>query len=122
MDWTKWFTKQLIFCQQKYNLNINIRFFDYSDAYIAVKGRITVEEDKTRNKKLILRNNAPFTSCISKINSAFIENAEYLDIIMPMYNLLKYRDGYSMASANCGIIIEMKKMLMVMKIMLLIIW
>ena len=40
---------------------------DYSDAYIAVKGRITVEEDnddKTRNKRLIFKNNPPFRSCI----------------------------------------------------------
>ena len=45
---------------------------NYSDAYIVVKGRITVEGDndaKTRNKKLILKNNAPFRSCISKIDN-----------------------------------------------------
>ena len=46
-------------------------FFDYSDAYIAVKERITVEEDKTRNKKLTIKIHAPFTSCISKINTTF---------------------------------------------------
>ena len=59
--------------------------FAYSDAYIVVKGTITVErdnDDKTRNKKLILKNNAPFRSCISKINNTFIENAEDLDIVM----------------------------------------
>ena len=42
---------------------------DYSDAYIVVKERITVEGDndaKTRNKKLIFKNNAQFGSCISK--------------------------------------------------------
>ena len=75
-------------------------FFDYSDAYIAVKERITVEEDKTRNKKLTFKINAPFTSCISKINNTFIENAEDLDIVMPIYNMLEYRDDYSMTSGN----------------------
>ena len=37
--------------------------YDYSDAYIVVKGRITVEGDnnaKTRKKKVIFKNNAPF--------------------------------------------------------------
>ena len=72
---------------------------DYSDAYIVVKGRITVEgdnDDKTRNKKLIFKNNAPVRSCISKINNTFIGNADDLEIVMPMYNLLEYSDNYSM--------------------------
>ena len=51
---------------------------DYSDAYIVVKKRITVKggnDTKTRNKKLIFKDNAPFRTCISKINSTFIGNA-----------------------------------------------
>ena len=51
---------------------------DYSDAYIVVKKRITVKggnDTKTRNKKLIFKDNAPFRTCISKINSTFIDNA-----------------------------------------------
>ena len=55
-------------------------------------GKVTVEGDnsaKTRNKKkLIFKNDAPFRSCISKINSTFLNNAKDLDIVMPMYNLL----------------------------------
>ena len=42
------------------------------------------------DKKLALKNNDPSTSCISKINNTLIENAEDLDIVMPMYNLLEY--------------------------------
>ena len=84
----------------QYSINSNIRFktsmlrsdlCDYSNAYIVVKGRITVEEDnddKTNNKKLIFKNKAPFRSCISKINNAFIDNAEDLGFVMSMYNLL----------------------------------
>ena len=52
--------------------------YDYSDAFIVVKGAITVEEDnnpKMINKKLTLKNNAPFRSSISKINYTFIDNA-----------------------------------------------
>ena len=78
---------------------------DYSDAYILVKGTITVTangdnnnadniRDK-RNRPLILKNNAPFVSCITKINGELIEDAEDLDIVMPMYNLLEYSKNYS---------------------------
>ena len=58
---------------------------DYSDAYIVVKGSITVEgysDAKTRNKKLTFKNNAPFRSCMSKINNTFLQNVEDLDILM----------------------------------------
>ena len=40
--------------------------------------------DKRRNKKLTFKNNAPFRSCISKTNNLFIDNAEDLDIVIPM--------------------------------------
>ena len=69
---------------------------DYNDAYIAVNGTITVERNnvaKTRNKNLIFKNNTPFRSCKSKISNTFIGNAEDLDIVMPMYNLLEYSDN-----------------------------
>ena len=58
-------------------------FCHYSDVYIVVKGKITAEEDnddkKNKNKKLNFKNNAPFRSCISKINSTFIDSLEGLD-------------------------------------------
>ena len=53
--------------------------------------------DKRRNKKLTFKNNAPFRSCISKTNNLFIDNAEDLDIVIPMYTLLEHDDNYSMA-------------------------
>ena len=76
---------------------------DYSDAYIVVKGRISVRgtnDANKRNKKLTFKNNAPFRSCISKISNTFIDNAEDLDIVMPMYNMLEYSDNYSMKSGS----------------------
>ena len=75
---------------------------DYSEAYIVVKGRIIVTGDinANKNKKLTFKNNAPFRSCISKINNAFVDNAKDLDIVMPMYNLLDYSDNHSMTSGN----------------------
>ena len=68
-----------------------------------VKGRITVEgdnDDKTRNKELVFKNNVPFISYISKINNTFKDNAEDLDIVMRMCNLLEYSDNCSMALRN----------------------
>ena len=47
------------------------------------------------DKKLALKNNAPFTSCILKINNTLIDNKEYLEIVMPMYNLTEYSKNYS---------------------------
>ena len=74
----------------------------YNDAYIAVKGIITVsveEKDRDeRNRQIVLKNNAPFTSCISKINGALIENAEDLDIVMPIHYLLGYSKNHSKTS------------------------
>ena len=76
---------------------------DYSDAYILVKGIIIVvngvvngveNEILRRNRPLILKNNAPFVSCMTKINNEFIEDADDLDIVMPMYNLLEYSKNY----------------------------
>ena len=78
---------------------------DYSDAYILVKGTITVTapgvnnnenniRDK-RNRPVILKNNAPFVSCITRINGELIEDAfDDLDIVMSMYNLLEYSKNY----------------------------
>ena len=96
-----------------YNKNKSIRFktpmlrsdlCDYSDDYILVKGTIMVTatgvnnnanniRDK-RNRPLILKNNAPFVSCITRINGELIEDADDLDIVMPIYNLLEYSKNY----------------------------
>ena len=64
---------------------------DYSDAYIVVKRTITVTRPSSAmyDKKLAFKNNAPFTLCILNINNTLIDNAEDLDIVMPMYNLLE---------------------------------
>ena len=75
---------------------------DYSDAYIVVKGDITVTDPNNNayDKKLAFENNAPFISCILKINSTLIDNAEYLDIVMPMYNLIEYSKNYSKTTGS----------------------
>ena len=76
---------------------------DYSDADIVVKGRVSVRGTNDaikRNEKLNFRNDGSFRSHISKINNTFIDNAENLDIVMPMCNLLEYSDNYSMISGG----------------------
>ena len=76
---------------------------DYSDAYIVVKGRISVEgtvNANKRSKKLTFKKNAPFMSWISKINTIFRDSEEDLYIVMSMYNLLEYSANYSMTSGS----------------------
>ena len=70
---------------------------DFSDSYIAVKGKITITDpnNDVHDKKFAFKNNAPFVSCISKINNKQIDNAEDLNFVMPMYNFLEYSINYS---------------------------
>ena len=89
-----------------YDENKSIRFktpllqsglCDYADAYILIKGTITVSGNAPRDRQdrpVILKNIAPFISCITRINGELIEDAEDLDTVMPMYNLLEYSRNY----------------------------
>ena len=101
-----------------YNANSQIKFktamlksclCDYSDAYILVKGRITItgagadaaaRQADERDKGAAFKNCVPFTNCISEINNAQIDNAKDIDIIMPMYNLIEYSDNYAKTSGS----------------------
>ena len=99
-----------------YNVNSQIKFkttmlksslCDYSDAYILVKGTITVNNTAAQgaaanntNKKVIFKNCAPFTNCISEINNTPIDNAKVIDIVMPMYNLIEYSDNYAKTTGS----------------------
>ena len=79
---------------------------DCSNGYIVVKGKITVTNPNNNayGKKLALKNNSPFLRCISKMNNTLIDNAEDLDIVMPMYKLLEYSKNYRKTSGtlwNC---------------------
>ena len=68
-----------------------------------MKGRLTVEGialNNRANKKSVFKNNTPFRSCISKTNNTFIDDSEDLDIVMPMYNLLRYSGNYSVTSGS----------------------
>ena len=85
-----------------YNKNTDIRFktnqlrndlCDFNDAYIVVTGKIAAtnpgsNNNNVYNRKVSLKNSAPFFNCTLKINSQLIEDAQDLDIVMPMYNSL----------------------------------
>ena len=67
---------------------------DFSDAYIVVTGKVTAPDNNAYDKKVAFKNNAPFISCVTKINNTLIDNAEDLDVVMPMYNLIEYSKNY----------------------------
>ena len=99
-----------------YNVNSQIKFkttmlksslCDYSDAFILVKGTISVNNTDAQgaavnntNKKVIFKDCAPFTNCISEINNTQIDNAKDIDIVMPMYNLIEYSDNYAKTTGS----------------------
>ena len=83
--------------------------YDYADAYILVKGTITIKgagnDDATkqsneRDKGLTFKSCAPFIKCISIINNSDTDNAQDIDIVILMYNLIEYSDNYSKTSGN----------------------
>ena len=79
--------------------NSNIRFktlCDYSDTHILVTGTITVPNTtaagvavNNTNKKVIFKNCAPFTDCITEINNTQVDDAQKIDVVMPTYNLIE---------------------------------
>ena len=113
---SKFRTRNWVEINDAYPPNKRIRFktamlrsnlCDYIDAYILVKGNITVNNTAADGaaannaaKKVIFKNCVLFTNCISKINNTRIDNAEYIDIVMPMYNLIEYSDNYSKTTGS----------------------
>ena len=83
---------------------------DFSHAYIVVKGNIAVTEadNAKRNKSVSFKNNTQFIICISKINGAQIDNAEDLNVVMPMYNLLEYNKNYRQTTEVLIILVLVK--------------
>ena len=76
---------------------------DFSDAYIIVEGTITFESYNNANKGnkyIAFKTNAPFINCILKIIGVKVDNAEDLDIVIPMYNLLECSKNYKKTTAS----------------------
>ena len=108
--------------KETYNVGSQIKFkttmlksslCDYSDAYILVKGKITItgaaaRQTDERDKGVAFKNCAPFVICISQINNTEIDNCKDIDIVMPKYNLIEYSDNYLEVIGN---ITEMNQMI-----------
>ena len=82
---------------------------DYSDAYILVKGKITItgegdtvalRQADERDKGVAFTNCAPFIACKNNINNVEIDNCQNIDIVMPMYNLVEDSDNYAKTSGS----------------------
>ena len=80
---------------------------DYRDAYRPVKGNITVPNTaaagaaaNNSNKNVLFKNYAAFTDYISEMNNTQVDNAEKVDVVMPMYNLTEYSNNYSKTSGS----------------------
>ena len=113
----------------RYSIELQFKFkttmlrsslFDYSDAYILVKGKIkitragdhaAVRQADERDKGVAFKNCAPFTNYISEISNTQIDNAKVIDMVMPMHNLIKYSDNYSKHLEVSGNITEMNPMI-----------
>ena len=91
------------------NTMLRSNLSDYADAYLLVKGTITITGAKNddaakraheRHKGVKFKNCAPFTKWISSINNTDIDNAQDIDTVMPMYNLVEYSDNYQKTSGS----------------------
>ena len=91
-----------------YNVNKDIRFktpqlrsdlCNWNEAYVVVTGKITVTNlnNNSYDKKFALKNNAPFFSCVLRINNILTDYCQDLDIVMPLFNLLHYSKNYQKA-------------------------
>ena len=81
--------------------------YDYSDAYMLVKGTITVPNTEAAgasvnntNKKVIFKHFAPFTDCITEINNTHADDTQKIDVVIPMHNLIEYGDAYLKTSGS----------------------
>ena len=84
---------------------------DYSDAYILVTGSITVTRtiagDPVQKKQpldaatqVVFKSRAPFKKCSTEIDGILVDEADFINIIMPIYNLIEYSDNYSGTSGS----------------------
>ena len=71
---------------------------DYSDAYILVTGNITATPNAAT--QVVFRNCPPFNKCRIEINGTFVDEADFINTTMPMYNLIEYSDNYSDSSGS----------------------
>ena len=79
--------------------SIESSLYNYSDTYVLVTGNITAI-GADNNTKVAFKNCAPFRKYRTEINDTFIDDAQRINIAMPMYNLIEYNDNYSDTSRS----------------------
>ena len=72
---------------------------DYSDSYILVTGDITATPNNAATQ-VIFKNCAPFEKFRTEITETFVAEADSINIIMPIYNLIEYSVNYSDTSGS----------------------
>ena len=85
--------------------------YDYNNAYILVGGDITIAGCNFATR-VAFKNCAPFTKCITKIDETTIDDAENLDLFMPMHNLTEYSSNYSNTTGSLWFIQKMKQLIL----------
>ena len=79
--------------------SIESSFCDYFDAYILVNGNITATQNNAATQ-VVFKNCTPFEKCRTEINENFVDETDFINITMPMYNLIEYSDNYSDTSGS----------------------
>ena len=79
--------------------SLESNLFDYSDAYSLVTGNITATPNNAVTQ-VVFKNYSPFKNCRTEINDIFIDNADFINITIPMYNLIEYSEDYSETSGS----------------------
>ena len=102
--------KEILLLLKKYLLLLilkhpTIQYFKYNNSNVTN----TINNNTFCEKKLVFKNNAPFISCISKINGIKTDNVEDLDVVMSMYNLLDIVKILEKQQVVYGIITEMNQ-------------
>ena len=88
----QWSIKRKLWCRKKHNTEVlKSKLCDYN-VYILVRGNITVVA--VQATQVTFKNCAPFTKCFTKIDGTTIDDAEDLDLVIPMYNLLESSLNY----------------------------
>ena len=90
----------------------------FNDAYILVKGDITVI--KVHSIQVSFKNCEPCTKCIIKLDITTIDDADYLDLLLPMYNLMEYRIMKKKHKVY-GVIQKMKQLILIIILGILVI-
>ena len=79
--------------------SIESRLCDYSDVYILVTGNIAATPNNAATQ-VIFKNCAQFEKCSTEINETFVDETDFINITVPMYNLIEYSDNYSVTSGS----------------------